>query len=452
MGRIRGKATAVGSVILLGALTLGAAAFSVTNVPRRVPVTPLAQALRHHSLSAPCGPPPPQRATAVDVTAAGKIGWTARLTPDNQNTDNDNVEPVVAGADAYFAQAGSVRAIDRANGRSSWSWNGGQTVYGMWVWHGLVAVLTDQVSDHARLSGLDEGTGAVRWQLSIRGSGVLGTPQVTTDGGLAWMRTNGDLQVVDLADGRIRWSLSEGRQAIPITSNGIVLTGRNGVLTAWNDETGRRQWTLPGFPLQQSDEVVDHLVLVTSSVVQPSLTTALTAVDPRTGRIVWHFDPGTALAVLSAGPAGVAVATYVPDRRLYLLDPQNGIVQWQANTAVTLDTIPMVLSHDVISIEGGVEGYPGINLVDRGASNGQAKWSVRLQGSPTGKQPVLRSGSLVVVEASGANGSASLFAFDMATGALTWRSSMPEFVQIAPVVAERGFLVQAATVGYGCAL
>jgi outer membrane protein assembly factor BamB len=315
-----------------------------------------------------------------------------------------------------------------------------------------VAALTDQVSDHARLSGLDERSGAVRWQLSIPGGGLLGTPQVTTDGGLAWMRSDGALQVIDLADGRIRWSLSEGRQAVPITSNGIVLTGRNGVLTAWNDETGRRQWTLPGFLLQQSDAVVDHLVLVTSSVVQPSLTTALTAVDPRTGRVVWRFDPGTGLAVLSAGPAGIAVATYVPDRRLYLLDPQNGIVQWQANTAVTLDTIPMVLAHDVISIEGGVEGYPGIKLVDRSASHGQAKWSVPLHGGPTGKQPVLRSGSLVIVEAAGANGPASLFAYDMASGAAVWRAAMPEFVQIGPVVSDGAFLVQAATVGYACAL
>jgi outer membrane protein assembly factor BamB len=451
MGQIRGRATAVGSVVLLGALTLGAAAFSVTNAPKHVVVPTLPPAQSHRSLSAGCGPSPPQHASAIDVTAMGKIRWTAPLTAGDQNSD-DNVEPVVAGADVYFAQGGSVRAIRRTNGQSTWSWVGGQTVYGMWVWHSVVVVLTDQVSDHARLSGLDERTGAVRWHLSIPGRGLLGTPQATGDGGLAWMRADGMMQVVNLSSGRIRWSLSEGREAIPVASHGLIVAGHNGVLTAFNDETGRSQWTLSGLPLQQYDEVVDRLILVTSGVIAPSITTAVTAVDPQTGRIVWRFDPGTPVTVLSMGPAGIAVAAYVPDRRLFLLDPQNGNAYWQADTAVTLNTIPIVLSDDVISIEGGVEGYPGISLVDRGANDGQAKWSVRLQGMPTGRQSVLRSGSLVVVEESAGNGHANLFAYDMATGTRIWRASMPEFVQIAPVFSEGTFLVQAATPGYACAL
>ena len=55
----------------------------------------------------------------------------------------------------------------------------------MWRWSGLVAVLTNQVSNHARLTGLDAATGAVRWSLRLPAQGLLGGQAATADGGLA---------------------------------------------------------------------------------------------------------------------------------------------------------------------------------------------------------------------------------------------------------------------------
>jgi hypothetical protein len=45
-----------------------------------------------------------------------------------------------------------------ADGHPLRSWPGGQSVYGLWRWGGLVAMLTDQVTDRARLTGLDAVT------------------------------------------------------------------------------------------------------------------------------------------------------------------------------------------------------------------------------------------------------------------------------------------------------
>ena len=69
---------------------------------------------------------------------------------------------------------------------------------------GLVAVLTVQTSLHQRLTGLDATTGAVRWTLSLPGRGLPGSQAPTADGGLAMVTTTGVLQVVNLADGRVR--------------------------------------------------------------------------------------------------------------------------------------------------------------------------------------------------------------------------------------------------------
>ncbi|HXQ75252.1 MAG TPA: PQQ-binding-like beta-propeller repeat protein [Acidimicrobiales bacterium] len=439
---------AVGSVVTLGCLMAGAAVFSVGGAPTVVTVT------RHLKREPPvvnlCGPFPPRHATALDVTATGRRLWSTALETRGQNPDAD-VPPLVAGDTAYVAESGVVHALATSDGRSMWSWAGGRTVYGMWVWRGLIAVLTDQVSDHARLTGLDRRTGAVRWQLAVPGGGLIGDPVATADGGLGWLRSDGALQVVDLGTGSVRWTVARNRQALPVASDGLVLAADDGSLTAFDDETGQNRWTVSGLPPEQVDRVVPGLVVVTSGVVGPSSPTALTALDPVTGRLVWRFDPGTAVTVLSAGPAGLAVATYVPDRRLYLLDLQNGDVRWEAETAITLDTFPIVLAGDIVSVEGGVEGYPGSNLVDRATDDGGLRWKVRVPGTPTGPQPVLRSGSLVAVEASGSTGDSSLFAYDLDDGHEAWRAVMPEFIDEAPVAFSGGFLVLASTPVSGCA-
>lgn len=75
------------------------------------------------------------------------------------------------------------------------AWPGGQAVYGMWRWGGLVAVLTGQVGRHARITGLDAATGAVRWVLRLPGNGLLGSQVPTGDGGLAMIRSDGVVQV-----------------------------------------------------------------------------------------------------------------------------------------------------------------------------------------------------------------------------------------------------------------
>ena len=396
-----------------------------------------------------CGPPPPRYAWAADVTTAGEMLWKTPLATRN-TFFSSTVQPVAVGPVAVFAQDGMVHGLDLADGHPLWSWAGGQSVYGMWRWGALVAVLTDQVSNHARLTGLDAATGAVRWSLRLPARGLLGGQAVTADGGLAMVTATGVLQVVSLADGAIRWRRITGASAALTAASQMVIFGGNGRLTGYDDRTGRPRWTTGGVPAQPAIQLAGGLVLVTSNAQGPGITTALTAVVPGTGRIAWRFDPGEPLTVLSAGPAGLTLAAYVFNRRLYLLDPRTGRLRWQADTFVAQGTVPLVTQTDVLV----AEGQPTVRLVDRAAADGRVRWQDTLAEPPLGQQQVLQAGPLAVLQgdADRPEAPAPLLAYQLTSGRLAWRVDLPTFVQSPPVLGPGQMLVQAADLAYSCAV
>jgi outer membrane protein assembly factor BamB len=323
----------------------------------------------------------------------------------------------------------------------------------MWRWGGLVAVLTDQVSTHARLTGLDAATGAVRWVLRLPGAGLLGG-QAATGGALAMIRSDGVLQVVSLADGRVRWARFAGRWPALAAAGGVVMFGMGGRLTGYSARTGQVRWTRAGLPGQTQVQVLAGLALVSSNGTGRYTRTTLVAVAPATGRVRWRFDPGSGDTVLADGPAGLAVATYVPARRLFLLSAWTGRPRWRAATAVALGVVPLVTAASVVAVEGGVAGYPAVRLVSRDAATGRPRWARALATVPGGPLPVLRVRGQAIVQMAAARPGqpAPLLSYDLATGHLAWRAMMPALVQAPLVPVAGGLLVQPADPGYGCPL
>jgi outer membrane protein assembly factor BamB len=373
------------------------------------------------------------------------------------NSLSQAVVPVAVGPVAVFAQDGIVHGIRLADGHPLWSWPGGQSVYGMWRRGGLVAVLTDQVSNHARLTGLDAATGAVRWSLRLPARGLLGGQALTADGGLAMVVIGQGLQVVSLADGRVRWQRRIPASPALTAAGGVVIYGLNGHLTGYDARTGRPRWAIaPAMSPDPAFQLVGGLLLVTSNAAGPSIPNTLTAVVPATGRVAWRFDPptpatdpGAQASVLSAGPGGLAVATYDP-RRLYLLDLRTGRPRWHADTFVTQDTRPLVTGTGVIL----TEGQNHVAVVARDAVNGRVRWRVPAPGPSEGYQAVLAAGPLAILlgEPGTPGAAAALLAYRTASGRIAWQAVMPAFVQSAPVLVAGGILVQPADTAYACAL
>lgn len=386
------------------------------------------------------------------MTAGGRIAWRTPLATHG----NDSGAPVAAvpvGPVAVFAQDGIVHGLRLADGRPLWSWHGGRRVYGMWRWGGLVAVLTDQVSRRARITGLDAATGAVRWVRRLPGSGLLGG-QVTAGGDLAMVRADGFLQVVSLADGHVRWARFAGRSPALAAADGVVMFAMGGRMTGYSVRTGQLRWARSGLPGQTRVQVLAGLALVTSDGSGRFTRTTLVAVDPVTGRVRWRFDPRAGVSQLTYGPAGLAVGTYVPARRLYLLSTATGRPVWRAATAVGQGTIPLVSASRVVAVEGGVAGFPDVRLVSRDAATGRQQWARALATAPAGSQPVLRVRGQAVVQtaAARAHRPSPLLAYDIASGRLAWRAMMPAFVQAAPVRVAGGLLIQPADLGSACSL
>ena len=403
-----------------------------------------------------CGPPPPRHAWVVEVTRAGQLAWKTPLEA-RGNAASQAVPPVTVGPVAVLAQDGIVHGIRLADGHPLWSWPGGQSVYGMWRRGGLVAVLTDQVSNHARLTGLDAATGAVRWSLPLPARGLLGGQSLTADGGLAMAVTGQGLQVVDLADGRVRWQRRIAASPALTAAGGLVIYGLNGHLTGYDARTGRPRWVVaPGISPDPAFQLLDGLLLVTSNAAGPSIPNTVTAVVPATGRVAWRFhpftpatDPGAQASVLSAGPGGLAVATYDP-RRLYLLDLRTGRPRWHADTFVTEGAIPLVTGTSVIL----TEGQDHVAVVARDVANGRVQWRDPARGAPGGYQPVLAVGPLAILQGDpvAPGGTAPLRAYQAASGRLAWQAGMPTFVQSPPVLVSGGILVQPADTVYACAV
>ena len=393
---------------------------------------------------------PARYAWATEVSADGRVRWQVRL-PTVGNNIGGAQSPVVAGGVALFAQDGAVHGLRLADGHQLWSWAGGQDVHGMWSWRGIVAVLTDQVSTHARLTGLDAATGRVLWTVRLSGHGLYGNQAATADGGLAMIGANGAVQVADIGTGRARWEQPSGQSRGPVAIGGNVVVGAGGRLTGYDDRNGQVRWTLSGMPSDAMLQVLSGLVLVTSGTQGPGQLTALTAVNPATGQVAWRFDPGTPVTALNGDQAGLAVTTYF-DRRLYLIDPATGRVRWHVTTFVAQDTVPLITATDVYTLEGGAQDYPVSRIVERDAADGALRWARATGAETIGPQPVLGIGSQAIVQISPAkvDEAAPLLAFHAGSGQPAWRVDLPTLVQTEPLVVPGGLLIQAADPGYAC--
>jgi len=410
--------------------------------------------------TASCPAPPARHAWAEEVSLAGQVRWRTPLAT-HGNDVSPVVEPLVVGAVAVFAQDGSVHGLRLAGGQPLWSFTGGQSVYGMWQWQDLVVVLTDQVSNDARLTGLDAATGAVRWTLRLPGGGLYGNLAATGDGGLAIVRADGTLEVVSLADGAVRWTRRTGTSQALAAAGSWVFFGVDGRLTAYDARSGRPVWTTSGLPAQPAAQLAGGLLLVTSTVQggtaqAGSALGEVTAVTPASGRIAWRFDPGPVVSVLAADPVpGVVVATYNPDR-LYLLDPVTGRPRWQASAAAVFGEVPLFTADGVIGVEGGIGGFGAVRLADRDVASGRVRWQDVLADPPVGNGQVVQAGQLVVVQGMPVYGErvSALSAYRLDGGGLTWRLSLPAIAEVTPVdlpASGSGLLVQPADPAYACA-
>jgi outer membrane protein assembly factor BamB len=406
---------------------------------------------------------------AQEVSLIGQVNWQVLLAKGPESELGPDAEPLAVGGVAVFAQTGVVHGLRLADGQALWTYTDGLSVYGMWRWQGLVVVLSGPSGGatsfkgetwRGRLTGLDAATGAVRWTLPMSGIGPQTYAVATADGGVAVAGMPGQLLVVDMADGTVRWSRKVGRNSAGLAAAaGLVLYGSGASLTAYDARTGAQRWTVAS-----TDMVLPQMQLAAGLLVvsPPSGGTPVTAYIPATGRVAWTFNtPGpqagatASWAAVAAGTAGVAVAVAnLPGPgRLYLLDPATGRVRWRA--AALVGAGPLLTAAGVVDIEGTTANGP-VAIVDRDAADGRIRWQDTAQQSASnagqGLEQLVQAGQLALVQSNATAGQpVTLSAYWLDDGSVAWQVILPENMEVSPVpVPGQGVLIQPDGPFSGC--
>jgi outer membrane protein assembly factor BamB len=400
---------------------------------------------------------------AQEFSLTGTLNWQVRLESGPGSDLGPDAAPLAVGGVAVFAQSGEVHGLRLDGGRPLWTYTDGLSVYGMWRWQGLVVVLSGQTgggpavrgaASGGRLTGLDAATGVVRWTLPLSDVGPQPYAVATADGGLAVVGMLGQLLVVDMADGTVRWSREVGQDSAGLAAAaGLVLYGSGGSLTAYGDRAGVRRWTVASTDMDLPQMQLAAGLLVVSSAFGGAPVTAYTPAD---GRVAWTSQTRTLETVtVAAGTAGVAVAAAnLPGPgRLSLLLPATGRVIWQIATRVGAG--PLLTPAGVVDIEGTAANGP-MAIVDRDASDGRIRWQDTLQQTASavaqGDDQLVQAGRLALVQSNAAAGQpVTLSAYWLDDGRPAWQATLPADTDVPPVVVPgQGVLVQPDEPFSGC--
>ena len=308
----------------------------------------------HHAAAAPRTVPPAQfdkfactTPPAGAVTAYNSDGSTRWERPTSAGEDPAAV--LTDGTDVFAGAGGTVLALRGTDGTVAWQQHLGSTVYALWLYGGKLVANIDQVSTHARIMALDPRTGAVRWSYAVPGRGFLGDAALTSDGGLALVVPSPRaLTVLDLASGRVRWSVSTDidTNSYPTAGDGLVIgIGSDQNVVARDSRTGTVRWQQHEAGSVMTSEVLVHdgVGVAVPNEVGPPGTSVATAYSLRTGDLLWQHTFGYIPAVQPA-PSGFLL----PDefRRSMSLVDDHGRAAWTVHLPGVTDINPAALTGD----------------------------------------------------------------------------------------------------------
>jgi outer membrane protein assembly factor BamB len=383
-----------------------------------------------------------RHAMAAAVGVNGKVVWRTAMAATTSEFQT-SFAPAIGATIGYWPEDGVLHALRLKDGHELWHAKQGYALNGVWLNHGVVALLTDDFGGGGLLTGLDATTGKVKWRLKIPGKGLtIDGPAVTADGGLAWVRADGQLQVIDLVTGKVRWSTRQGStaqmtaqfpQIVTLGTRVFYLAG--GRMSAYDDRTGAVAWSAHGAPVHARLLVAGGQLLVNGGWA--SAPYGLGSVDPALGATRWIYDNGAALSVLAGGAGRLAVEPGVPTapQHEWMLNAATGVVAWQTDTGVNNLSI-VIRPHDTIAVEGlGDYDRPAL-LVDRSLVDGHVLWQTSVQHAAATSQSLIVAGTAVIISPSGefAHPYNPLSAFSLANGHPAWSIGTLRTLQADPVL------------------
>ena len=393
-----------------------------------------------------------RHAFAAEVDLTGRTVWRTPLAAPSVELAT-TFAPAIGATTGYWPENAAVHALRLKDGKELWHYAQGFSLNGVWLNHAVVSVLTDDFGGGGLLSGLNASTGKLTWRVRIPGKGLtIGGPVPTHDGGLAWVRAEGQLQVVDLTTGKVRWSARQGTPAqIALQFPQLVASGARvyylaaGRLSAYDTLTGAAAWSVHQMPVHTTLEVSAGAVLLNGGWTGDPY--GIGAVDLASGATRWRFTSPTSLALLAGAFGHVAVAAESGTAlHEYLLDAGTGVPLWSTNTQI-LGSPVVVRKTDTIALEGNGDYDKPALLVDRSIVDGHVLWQMTLHHQAATGQSLTVVGTTVLLNPSPefAHPNNPLFAYNLLTGLPAWTVASFLPLQADPVVVKKAMLLTSAT-------
>lgn len=285
-----------------------------------------------------------------------------------------NLHPAWEGSTVYAAdRRGTVKALNADDGKEEWKvdlsektgffssnipalLSGGLTVNGGHIFIG---------TEKAKVFALNSSDGSIAWQANVAGE-ALSRP-VVSDGMVLIHTSNGILQALNETDGAVKWSvnldmpaLSLRGESAPATAFGAAIVGGdNGRVSAVLMQQGQIIWqqrisqATGATEIDRLSDVDTTPVIVNGVVYALAYNGNLTALDLRSGQIIWKRELGS-------------VNDFIVDgNHIYLVDQNDRIVALNVDGGVTLWTQSDLLHRNLTApvlyngylVVGDSEGY-----------------------------------------------------------------------------------------------
>ncbi|BEP12340.1 hypothetical protein acdb102_06510 [Acidothermaceae bacterium B102] len=410
----------------------------------------------------PCGPFPTRHAYAAAVGLDGKQLWSTPL-PITQDGGGITLPPLIDGAITYLAAENTISALDSADGHVLWQAQPGTMPYNIWRYGTVLAVLTDQVSDHATVTGYDATTGAVDWTYVSPGTGMYNVVVQTTHGGVAWIRGDGVVQVLDLRTGKLRWSHRVAKNEMQLqfhgasvtTFGGAVLFAGRGALTSYDEQTGKRRWVRTGLPGQPTLAISGGVAALTTNAgsTKPERVVAMSLA---TGKVLWQRRFSTTYQVgLEATPAGFLLTGGVyPVFREYMLAPRTGRTRWSAPAQLLPEptAAQTIVGNDLLQLTFTYDLYRKFTLWDRDVRTGHVRWKVALHGGAARATAMVASAGQVYLmgQANAKTAKGELRTYSLKNGHALWSLTAPTSLWLPPAIGADQLVLAEVDPGNDC--
>ncbi|OMQ21755.1 outer membrane protein assembly factor BamB [Serratia oryzae] len=285
-----------------------------------------------------------------------------------------HLRPAYQDGTVYAAdRRGIVKAMDLLDGKEKWTvdlsekthffssnqpalLSGGLTVSGANVYVG---------SEKAVVYALNTADGKVTWQTNVAGEAI--SRPVVADGMVLIHTTNGQLQALNESDGAIKWTVNldipslslRGESAPAVAFGAAIVGGDNGRVSAVLMQQGQLIWqqriSQPSgaTEIDRLNDVDTTPVIVDNVVYALGYNGNLTALDLRSGQIIWKREMGS-------------VNDFIVDAgRIYLADQNDRVVAMNTDGGASLWTQSDLLHRNLTApalyngylVVGDAEGY-----------------------------------------------------------------------------------------------